>query len=107
MLRRTRCVILDEADQMLERGFADTMDEILASCFHEGNMTIQMYCIQYSPPFPSVGCTDDNKPQMLLFSATIPSWVQQTADKYMSKDRVVVDLVGRNTVRTAVNVEVT
>ena len=43
---------------------------------------------------------------MLLFSATIPSWVQQTADKYMSKDRVIVDLVGRNTVRTAVNVEV-
>ena len=43
---------------------------------------------------------------MLLFSATIPYWVQQTADKYMSKDRVIVDLVGKNTVRTAVNVEV-
>ena len=39
----TRCVILDEADQMLERGFADTMDEILATCFHEGiHVTVKM-----------------------------------------------------------------
>ena len=31
-----RCVILDEADQMLERGFAETMDEILSIAFHKG-----------------------------------------------------------------------
>ena len=43
---------------------------------------------------------------MLLFSATIPEWVQETADKYMSRDRVIVDLVGKNAVRTAINVEV-
>lgn len=30
------CVILDEADQMLEKGFAETMDEILSLAFHEG-----------------------------------------------------------------------
>ena len=36
-----RCVVLDEADQMLEKGFADTMDEILSVAFHEG-----MNCIQ-------------------------------------------------------------
>ena len=35
-----RCVVLDEADQMLEKGFADTMDEILSVAFHEG-MTVR------------------------------------------------------------------
>ena len=42
---------------------------------------------------------------MLLFSATVPSWVQDTADRYMSHDRVIVDLIGQQTLRTAVTVE--
>lgn len=46
-----------------------------------------------------------NKPQVLLFSATVPSWVEQTADKYMSRDRVLVDLIGQQSLRTAVTVE--
>ena len=45
------------------------------------------------------------KPQLLLFSATVPSWVRQTADRYMTKDKVVVDLIGKQTLRTAVTVE--
>ena len=32
----TRHVVLDEADQMLERGFADTVEEILAAAFNHG-----------------------------------------------------------------------
>ena len=31
-----RHVVLDEADQMLERGFADSVEEILAASFKEG-----------------------------------------------------------------------
>ena len=42
---------------------------------------------------------------MLLFSATIPDWVLTTADKYMSPDRVTVDLVGTDSVRTSTGVE--
>ena len=42
---------------------------------------------------------------MLLFSATVPNWVMQTAEQYMSKDKVVVDLIGQDTIRTAVTVE--
>ena len=53
-----------------------------------------------------LGYSADNKPQMLLFSATIPDWVKETADKYMTSDHLIVDLVGKNTVRTAVNVNV-
>ena len=40
-------VVLDEADQMLERGFAETVEEILAASYSEDN--------------PS-------RPQMMLFS---------------------------------------
>ena len=32
-----RHAVLDEADQMLERGFADSVEEILAASFSEGN----------------------------------------------------------------------
>lgn len=54
----------------------------------------------------SEGTTSEScKPQLLLFSATVPSWVRQTADRYMTPDRVVVDLIGRQTLRTAVTVE--
>ena len=42
---------------------------------------------------------------MLLFSATVPSWVEETADKYMTLDRVLVDLIGQQTLKTAVTVE--
>jgi len=49
----------------------------------------------------------DNKPQTLLFSATVPSWVQRTARKYLRSDIVKLDLVGEGTVRTATTVEVT
>ena len=48
----------------------------------------------------------DNKPQTLLFSATVPSWVQKTARKYLRSDIVKLDLVGRGTVRTATSVQV-
>ena len=34
--RFCRHVVLDEADQMLERGFADTVEEILAAAFNPG-----------------------------------------------------------------------
>ena len=35
----------------------------------------------------------------------MPSWVEDTAKRYMGKDRVVVDLIGKQKVRTAVTVE--
>ena len=42
---------------------------------------------------------------MLLFSATVLDWVLETAERYMSEDRVVVDLIGQETVCTAVTVK--
>ena len=57
------------------------------------------------PPPPSSTATEGDKPQLLLFSATVPSWVQDTADRYMSQDKVLVDLIGQQSLRTAVTVE--
>jgi len=48
----------------------------------------------------------DSKPQTLLFSATVPRWVQRTARKYLRSDIVKLDLVGKGTVRTATSVQV-
>jgi ATP-dependent RNA helicase DDX21 len=80
-LKRLKHVVLDEADCMLEIGFADDVDEILQEVFEK------------------------HKPQMLLFSATVPPWVTTTAQKYMNDDRVVVDMIGKDKLKTAVTVE--
>eukprot|EP00877_Chromochloris_zofingiensis_P009452 jgi/Chrzof1/4760/Cz14g25080.t1 len=66
-LSAVRFAILDEADQMLDMGFQDDMEEILSK----------------SPP----------ERQTLLFSATLPTWVHKVAKKYL-RDPLVVDLVG-------------
>jgi ATP-dependent RNA helicase DeaD len=48
-LRHLKVLVLDEADQMLDQGFAEDVDRILDCCLH--------------------------KAQIALFSATIPEWV--------------------------------
>eukprot|EP00126_Sphaerothecum_destruens_P002408 Sdes_comp15846_c0_seq1m4932 len=76
-------MVLDEADQMLDIGFADALDEILDS-------------VKQAATGPY---------QSLLFSATLPSWVQSTADKYLQPDRLLVDLIGNSTVKTGENIK--
>ena len=61
------------------------------------SFSLMFLCLDSDSPSP--------KPQLLLFSATVPSWVRQTADKYMSHDKVVVDLIGQQTLKTAITVE--
>ena len=48
---------------------------------------------------------DSANPQMLLFSATVPYWVRDVANKYMSHDKVIVDLIGRQSLKTATTVD--
>jgi len=67
ILNKVKHVILDEADRMLEIGFKEHMDQILSYCTSDR----------------------DTKPQMLLFSATMPTWVQEVASKYMHKPKNV------------------
>ncbi len=47
-----------------------------------------------------------NKPQTLLFSATMPSWVRDASRKYMNAEQKMVDLVGDRGHQTASGVEV-
>ena len=53
-------VILDEADQLLERGFTEDIEKILSHT--------KLKC-------------EKNKTQFLLFSATLPSWVENMAEQ--------------------------
>jgi len=69
-LERCKHVILDEADQMLDIGFADDVDEILNTMSEDAAA----------------------KRQIVLFSATIPSWVKSIAERFMGGSPVVIDL---------------
>ena len=65
-----KSVVLDEADIMLKLGFKEDVDNILAN--------VQRTCAK--------------EIQLLLFSATIPSWVRNIARNYMKRGFKVVDL---------------
>lgn len=67
-LDRLRMVVLDEADEMLDRGFAPDVEAILQAA-----------------PVAA-------KRQTALFSATLPDWVTQTAAKHLRPDHVSVTL---------------
>jgi CxxC-x17-CxxC domain-containing protein len=62
-LDRVRFLVLDEADEMLDRGFAPDVEKIIART------------------------TPDR--QTALFSATVPSWVKQTASKHLHDPETV------------------
>ncbi|KAH7843306.1 hypothetical protein Vadar_015031 [Vaccinium darrowii] len=66
-LSEIQFLVLDEADQMLNVGFADDVETIL----------------EYLP----------KKRQSMMFSATMPSWIRKLAQKYL-KDPLTIDLVG-------------
>jgi len=81
-LKHLKYVVLDEADRMLEVGFAEAVDEILGTLYEQ-----------------------ELQPQTLLFSATMPKWVKDTAKKYLKKDKVVVNLIGDDSVKTSETIQ--
>jgi ATP-dependent RNA helicase DDX21 len=68
-LEALQFVVLDEADEMLSMGFQDDVEEILSHA-------------------PAAA-------QKLLFSATMPKWVQSLIAKHLRKDYATVDVVGK------------
>lgn len=66
MLNQLRICVLDEADQMLDIGFAPIIEEILT--------------------------TTPESRQMALFSATMPEWIVKLQEKFL-KDPIKVDIV--------------
>lgn len=83
-LSQLKHCILDEVDRMLDMGFQDSVEEILAASYTTESTA---------------------KPQTLFFSATLPDWVSQTAKKYMTKDKHVVDVIGNEKQQAALTVE--
>eukprot|EP00322_Chrysochromulina_rotalis_P013352 CAMPEP_0115882808 /NCGR_PEP_ID=MMETSP0287-20121206/29205_1 /TAXON_ID=412157 /ORGANISM="Chrysochromulina rotalis, Strain UIO044" /LENGTH=759 /DNA_ID=CAMNT_0003338917 /DNA_START=1 /DNA_END=2284 /DNA_ORIENTATION=- len=78
-LSRIGFAALDEADQMLDMGFADDMQAILGQCTLEDRQTC-------------------------LFSATLPAWVRDVAPTYMRTPPTTVDLVGDKDVKASTDV---
>uniref|UniRef100_H3D8F9 RNA helicase n=1 Tax=Tetraodon nigroviridis TaxID=99883 RepID=H3D8F9_TETNG len=83
-LSKLKHVVLDEVDQMLDMGFAEQVEEILALSYKKDA---------------------DTNPQTLLFSATCPPWVYDVAKKYMRPSCKHVDLIGKKTQKAATTVE--
>lgn len=65
-----KAVVLDEADQMLNMGFAEDIESIMNSMKEK----------------------TDVKQQFILFSATIPEWFKATAQNYMTDDYQYINL---------------
>jgi len=69
-LSTVKHVILDEADRMLDMGFQRDIEDIFSYAY-----------------------TESNKPQTLLFSATLPNWVRDITRKYTSDNMQRFDLI--------------
>eukprot|EP00730_Choanoeca_flexa_P018423 TRINITY_DN8957_c0_g1_i1.p1 TRINITY_DN8957_c0_g1~~TRINITY_DN8957_c0_g1_i1.p1 ORF type:complete len:746 (+),score=242.38 TRINITY_DN8957_c0_g1_i1:87-2324(+) len=81
-LSELRFLILDEADRMLEQGFVEAIEEIL-------NLAVSQA---------------GQKPQMIMFSATMPKFILNTLNKYMP-EHVMIDTVGKSNNRTSTGVQ--
>ena len=79
---KMKAVVLDEADQMLNMGFAEEIEKI-------------MECINSKVK---------NKIQVCLFSATIPEWIKEAWSKYMDEDYDYINLAENLTNKTPRNV---
>ncbi|KAJ3154985.1 Nucleolar RNA helicase 2 [Geranomyces michiganensis] len=84
-LSNLRFLVMDEADQMLDIGFAEAMERVLQA------VTEQKAADGVNAP----------KHQTLLFSATLPDWISKAVSKYMRHDKVTVDMVGKEKHKTS------
>ena len=83
-------LVLDEADQMLNIGFADDMEEILKILMDHKRSKLK---------------TGERDFQVLLFSATLPEWIWKIVGKYLRPDRVMVDLIGQQKLKASETVQ--
>jgi len=77
-------LVMDEADQMLDIGFAEYMDKVLQMVLEQKKDV---------PNAPTH--------QTLLFSATVPDWVNKAIKKYMRPNMKTIDLVGSQKLKTS------
>ena len=80
-------VVLDEADQMLDMGFADDMREILD--FNPYLNAKAAAASGVKGGAEALAGMSGSKPQVVLFSATLPSWCKDVSRKYMTDPKVI------------------
>jgi superfamily II DNA/RNA helicase len=80
-LTSLRTIVIDEADQMLSMGFKQEVEFIIE--------TIK---------------TQAPKLQICLFSATMPDWVNEIAEKHMQPDLIKIDMTINSTHRANKNI---
>jgi superfamily II DNA/RNA helicase len=86
-----RCVILDEADRMLDMGFQEDVEKIFE---HIRGTAKASPAVNGKPANGSPqSATKQSSLQCLLFSATFPVWVQRVSGKYLDPAFTLVDLV--------------
>jgi len=87
-LSKLEYVVLDEVDRMLDMGFSEDVEKILSSAY---DLTTR---------------ENGKKPQTLLFSATVPSWVRNIANKYLESSNLKEeDLIGESGNQTSTTVD--
>ena len=88
-LSKIRAIILDETDQMLNFGFQEDIEKILKTAKEDlADEGRKMEEIQF-----------------LLFSATIPRWIENIASKFMKRDVTRIDMVKGSDNKTSTTVE--
>jgi len=83
-LSELRVAVLDEADEMLNMGFQEDVETILAASEREDDAV--------------------DRRQTVMFSATVPSWVKDVSRRYQ-RDVEMVDAVGKGQSEAATTVE--
>jgi len=84
-LDKVQYVILDECDEMLNMGFADDVELILKN-------------VPRNEDGAAASADGAGAPlQTLLFSATMPPWVEGVTRKYLRSSKKNIDLVGNTT----------
>ncbi|KAL8425395.1 hypothetical protein Efla_003623 [Eimeria flavescens] len=133
-LTDVRHVVLDEADEMLKLGFAEAVELILANALSPSRPFARRPAeggplLPAAAPAAAAGRqkgtgpqaaaaeadgqadetdadeADSRQQQVLLFSATQPSWVRNVAGKYL-RDPILIDAVSTRTHRPHVAIEI-
>ncbi|PHJ19360.1 dead deah box helicase domain-containing protein, partial [Cystoisospora suis] len=88
--RSIDALVLDEGDRMLELGFREDIEEIFEWILAQKKEKEE---VQQEEKEKEKKNTKKGNLQFLLFTATLPKWVLSLAERFMSPDRVLVDIV--------------
>jgi ATP-dependent RNA helicase DDX21 len=98
-LEKVQYVVMDECDEMLNMGFADDVELILTTVPRTGANAAAggaagAAAAAAAPAAASTLSPNSQPLQTLLFSATMPPWVENVSKKYLRPDKKYIDLVG-------------